>query len=250
VAASSHPRQRCLLLTATVDVRGVEMLARTDPDDRYRDYCWALERWANCPGFAALVLVENSGYDISGFRDVVDGSLLRPEAVEFLSFDGQDFPRHLGKGYGETINLEYVMANSQLLAADDYMLVRSNGRNVIQNIGAFLEVLDGQVDVLCDLQQSLTWADGRVLAGTISFFRDYVCRFGREVDDSRGYNFEHALARAIHAAMADGLRWSPFPEPPLIQGYSGTSNRPIADGRLKRFARKAQHRVKLRMLRR
>jgi hypothetical protein len=237
-------------LTATVDVRGVGMLARTDPDERYRDYCWALERWANCPGFDALVLVENSGHDISGFRDIVSGSLLGPESVEFLSFDGQDFPRHLGKGYGEALNLGHVMSESQLLANEDYVLVRSNGRNVVENIQAFLAVLDGPVDVLCDLQQSLTWADGRVLAGTIPFFRDYVCRFGRDVDDSRGYNFEHALARAIHAAMADGLTWSPFPEPPVIQGFSGTSNKPIADRKLKRVARKLQHRVKLRMLRR
>jgi hypothetical protein len=225
------------------------MLARTDPEDRYRDYQWALEWWASCPGFDAIVLVENSGYDISDLRDAVRRSPLPSNAVELLSFDGQDFPRHLGKGYGETLNLEHVLTHSELLAADEYLLVRSNGRNYVENIDAFLAALDRRVDVLCDLQQSLTWADGRVLAGTTTFFRDYACPYGREVDDSRGYFFEHALARAIHRALADGLVWSPFPEPPVIRGFSGTSNRPIADNRVVRLGRRIKHDLKLRMLR-
>jgi hypothetical protein len=243
-------RKRVLLLTATVDVRGVGMLARTNPEERYEDYRWALQRWANCPGFDGLVFVENSGWDISGLREIALGTIFPAESLEFLSFDGQDFPRHLGKGFGEAINLEHVLEHSRLLASGDVVVLRSNGRNVVENADVFLDALDPPTDVVCDLQQSLTWADGRVLGGTVDFFRSYVRPQARAVDDSAGYYFEHALARAIHGAMADGLLWSPFPEPPVIRGFSGTSNQEIADNRVVRLARKAQHRLKLRFLRR
>ena len=243
-------RRTYLLLTATVDIRGVGRIVRADPAERYEDYRWALGRWVRCPGFDGMVFAENSGYDVSGLRDTAVAGQLGEDAVEFLSFDGQDFPRHLGKGFGENLNIEHALANSKLLADDTAVIVRSNGRNYVENIQPFLAVLDGPVDVLCDLQQSLTWADGRVLGGTKAFFRDYACRFGRDVDDSHGHYYEHALARAIHAAMADGLVWSPFPEPPTIAGYSGTSNRPIADRKLKQLGRRAFHRVKVEMLRR
>lgn len=243
-------RRKYLLLTATIDIRGVGNILRADPAERYEDYRWALRKWADCPGFDGIVFAENSGYDVSGLRDTALAGRFPADAVEFLSFDGQDFPRHLGKGFGENLNLEHALTHSRLLQDEAALLVRSNGRNYVTNIQPFLSALDRPVDVLCDLQQSLTWADGRVLVGTTLFYRDYVCRFGRDVDDSRGYYFEHALARAIHAGMADGLVWSPFPEPPVIAGYSGTSNQPIADHRLKRLGRKALHRLKVEMLRR
>jgi hypothetical protein len=236
-------------LTATVDIRGVGQLLRDDPLERYGDYERALARWAKCPGLDGLIFVENSGYDISGLREVVRDSPIPADSIEFLSFDGQDFPRHLGKGFGENLNCEYVLNHSKLLAREDFMLFRNNGRNYVENVAAFIDALTPPTDVMCELNQNLTWADGRVLGGTVEFFRTYVIEHGRSVDDSKGFYFEHALARAIHAAMADGLVWRPFPEPPLIRGYSGTSNKEIAESRVVHLARKARHRLKLWMLR-
>lgn len=172
------------------------------------------------------------------------------DSVEFLSFDGQDFPRELGKGYGETLNLEHVINNSKLLSKEDLLIVRINGRYYVENIAAFFEVLYPSTEILSDLQQSLSWADATVLGGTVNFFERYVCPYGREVDDSKGYYFEHALARAVHRGLADGLVWSPYPEPPLVRGFSGTSNANMAEGLLVRKGRMVQHKLKLRMLRR
>jgi hypothetical protein len=243
----NRSRKVCLLLTATVDPSGVT-LERSDPRARFNDYRWALERWARHPGIDRLIFVENSGYDIEELRAAALAVAVRREALEFLSFYGQDFPRSLGKGYGETLNLEHVLANSRFLAEDDCLILRVNGRNYVENIDAFVRALTS-TDILCDFKQLLTWGDGRILGGTVEFIAEYVCRYGRETNDAEGYYFEHTLARAMHRAMADGLRWAPFPEPPLISGFSGTSNQSLADGRLRRMGRKAQHRVKLRMLR-
>jgi len=239
----------CLLLTATVDVRGVPDLQRSDPIERLSDYRWALEQWKQCHTIDGLIFVENSGYDVDELQEILRDSDLYPHSVEFLSFNGQDFPRKLGKGYGENLNVEYVLRNSEILRKDDYLIFRSNGRNYVENIDSLVDALYPSTDILCDLKEYLTWGDGKVLAGTVEFFENYVCPYGREVDDSTGYYFEHALARAIHRGIADGLVWRPNPEPPLIRGFSGTSNQTYSEGRLFRRARKLKHKVKLRMLR-
>jgi len=245
----SNRKRVCLLLTATIDVRGVPSLARSDPLERLSDYRWALERWVRCRAIDSIVFVENSGYDTESLQGVAR----EPTAtnVEFLSFDGQNFPRNLGKGFGETLNLEHALDRSATLASNDgdWLIMRSNGRNYVENIDVLAEALRGSTDILCDFKELLTWGDGRVLGGTVTFFRDYVCPYGRGVNDSNGYYFEHALARAIHRGMADGLVWRPFPERPRLRGFSGTSNRDYAESRVTRAARELQHKVKLRMLR-
>ena len=237
-----------LLLTATVDVQGVDC-ARNDPLERLGDYRWALDRWSRTVGFDGLVFVENSGYDLATLRTVPSAHGWSEDAVEFLSFDGQDFPRSRGKGYGETINLEHALAHSRLLANRDALVVRVNGRNYVDNIESFLAALRPEAQILCDLRLHLTWGDGRVLGGTVGFFEGYVCPYGRAVDDANGYYFEHALARAVHHGMADGLVWAPFPVPPAIRGFSGTSNERHDEGMLLRARRSLGHRLRLRMLR-
>ncbi len=236
-----------LLLTATVDVRSIAHLARSDPRTRLADYSWALRKWLECNEIESLVFVENSGYDLASLKEIAGTSAKR---TEFLSFYGQEFPRHLGKGYGEALNIEYAIENSTLLSETSNTIIRVNGRNYVENIAAFVRALENPAaEILCDLNKCLTWSDGRVLGGTAEFFRRYVCPYGLQADDSKGFYVEHALARAVHRGMADGLGWCPYPEPPIISGCSGTSNRSLEEGPLKRRVRALQHRLKLRMLR-
>lgn len=236
----------CLILTATVDVRSIPQLARSDIRTRLGDYSWALRQWLECDEVENVVFVENSGYDLGVFQEIAKNSSKR---MEFLSFDCQDFPRNLGKGYGEALNLEYVINNSEIVAENRHVLIRANGRQYVENIASFIGALHQGTEMLCDLTQSLTWADESILGGTIDFFKSYVCPYGRQVDDSRGFYFEHALARAVHRGIADGLIWSPYPELPLVRGFSGTSNRSRDEGLLIRKKRELQHKLKLRMLR-
>lgn len=239
----------CLLLTATVDVRGVHYSLRNNPSERLSDYQSSLQRWTQCETVDRLVFVENSGYDLAPLRSVVEMSSLPPSAVEFLSFDGQDFPRNLGKGYGENLNVEYAIENSTILASDDYLIMRANGRQYVENIAAFYSAMYPATEILCDLWQWLTWGDVRVLGGTVEFFKKYACPYGRDVDDSRGYYYEHALARAVHRGMSDGLVWNPFPEPPRIRGFSGTSNQRVEERGVVRARRRLKHRAMRRLLR-
>jgi hypothetical protein len=236
------------VLHATVDVRGVAFVKRDDPRQRFEDYRRALKRWVQRDDFDKLVFVENSGYDISPLQEIVDESPLRKDSVEFLSFDGQDFPRELGKGYGETLNFQYVLDNSEILAQDD-LLIRSNGRYYVENMGAFFDALQPPTEMLTEFHQYLTYADVTVLGGTVDFFRSYICPYGREVNDSKGYYMEHAYARAVHRALADGMIWRPFPEPPSVIGFSGTEDARKQDNVLARTGRALRHRLRVRVFR-
>src|SRR5262249_50601839 len=142
-------RRIYLLLTATIDPRGVDLLARSDPTQRLGDYRWALELWSKYKGVDGLIFVENSGYNLDELRAIAQGEV-DGSAVEFLSFDGQDFPRDRGKGYGENLNIEHVLENSELLATDDTVLLRVNGRNYVDNIHAIVDALYDSTDILCD----------------------------------------------------------------------------------------------------
>lgn len=242
----SERKKICLVLHATVDPRGVVFVKRNDPLERFEDYRRALTRWVDRDDFDKLIFVENSGYDISPLQVIVDNSSLDSESVEFLSFDGQDFPRELGKGYGETLNFQHVLDNSKILSDDD-MFVRSNGRYYVENMHVFFEALQPPTDILIELRQYLSYGDVTILGGTVDFFRRYICPYGREVNDSEGYYMEHAYARATHRAIADGLVWRPFPEPPSVVGYSGTENVWKKDNMLARMGRKLRHKLRRRV---
>lgn len=215
----------CLLLTATIQVnQDVVFTARKDPNTRLSDYKQALTQWLAHPGVQSLVLVENSGSDLSALREIADRA--PGKNVEFVSFMAPAFDGALGKGYGEMICLEQALKHSELLARSS-RFVKVTGRYYLTNAARFLAFAEGRrdADVICDMLVNLTWADSRVFAGTTDFLRSYLFPLREEVNDSQGSNFEHVLARAVHACMADRGIWAEPPFPLEIQGVSGSQDR-------------------------
>ncbi|WP_158944614.1 hypothetical protein [Granulicella sp. S190] len=215
----------CLILTATIKVKeDMVFTARTDTDTRLSDYKQALALWLAHPDIKSLVLVENSGSDISELREIANE---RPEKnVEFLSFKVREYDGSLGKGYGEMICLQYAIEHSQLLALSP-QFVKVTGRYFLINATDFLHFADRRRDaeIICDMLLNLTWADSRVFAGTTDFLRNYLFPLRDEVNDSQQSNFEHVLARAVHACMANRGTWAEPPFPLEIQGVSGSQDR-------------------------
>ncbi|HEX3892290.1 MAG TPA: hypothetical protein VHW46_06935, partial [Terracidiphilus sp.] len=104
-----------LLLTATIQVdEDIVFTARKDKNARLTDYKKALTLWLTHPRVQSLVLVENSGSDLSELAEIA--KRLPEKNVEFLSFKAPKFDGSLGKGYGEMICLQHAIEHSQLLA--------------------------------------------------------------------------------------------------------------------------------------
>jgi hypothetical protein len=215
----------CLLLTATIKVKeDIVFTTRKDTNTRLNDYKQALTLWLAHPDVKSLVLVENSGTDISELREIANQT---PEKnVEFLSFKIPEFDGSLGKGYGEMSCLQYAIEHSQLLARSS-QFVKVTGRYFLVNATDFLHFAHSRRDaeIICDMMLNLTWADSRVFAGTTDFLRNYLFPLRDELNDSQGSNFEHVLARAVHACMANCGTWAEPPFPLEVQGVSGSQDR-------------------------
>lgn len=217
-------------------------MQRSNPLVRENDYINSLKRWVNDTNYS-IIFCENSGYDIEKIKEIFKSCINRK--TEVLQFDGQDFPRELGKGYGELSTIRYAIQHSKLIEKIDY-LIKVNGRYFFKNIDVITKILskDNDIYVMADLKRNMTWADSRIFAFKSSFVINYLSKYQDMLNDSKGFYLEHALARAIHFAMSDGYKWLPLPCKPIIIGYSGTFNTPYRTSKLRWLAGEAIHRVK------
>src|SRR5215472_863042 len=116
----------CVILTATISVQPDMCLTiRTDLSARLNDYRQAFIKWLNNPSAERIVLVENSGHDLSEF--ITLASRYPSKRVEFLSFKCVNFDGARGKGYGEMLCLDHVLRESKLLRESRHF-VKASGR--------------------------------------------------------------------------------------------------------------------------
>lgn len=210
-----------LLLTATVDVKGVAFSSRNDISLRLNDYLLALEYWLKYSPFSKIVFCENSGYDLDPL--ILLAKKYDNKSVEFLSFNAQDFPREYGKGYGEFLTIRYFLENSKIININD-TIVKVNGRYVIKNIQ---NVICGRVGVnnICgDISKRLRWVDSRCFTGDVEFYKNYLLPKLITVNDSQGRFFEHALSDAFLTAIIAGYNFNYYRTSPKIDGVSGSNN--------------------------
>jgi len=238
----SYKSKICILLTATIDPMGVPFMQRSNPATRESDYINSIKKWLEVSSYQ-IVFSENSCYESDKIKKILEDC--GNKNCELLQFYGQDFPRELGKGYGELLTIKYAIQNSSLLKHSDY-IIKVNGRYFIKNIEKITKVLlhNDDIYVMADLKKNLTWADSRVFAFKPSFVINYLSKYQDMLNDSKGFYLEHALGRAVLRAIIDGHKWLSLPSKPIIIGYSGTSNTPYRTSKIRWLAGEAIHRVK------
>ena len=96
-----------LFLTACVNPKGMAYTKLSNPEIRLQQYKDALN-WYLENTSMKILLVENSGCD---FSDVYQKQI-REGRLEFICYDGNDFDRKRGKGYGEAAIMEDGYASS------------------------------------------------------------------------------------------------------------------------------------------
>lgn len=234
-----------VLLTATVEVRGVVFMARQDPKVRLEDYKQALRLWLNTRAAPPLIFCENSRYDLSEIEEIGKECNPYDNQVELLSFDDNNYPRGLGKGYGEIRTIAYALDHSRQIGRDT-LVIKVTGRHYVENIGCVVRELREmpKADVYCDMRGNLSWADSRVFCTTVSFLKDVMIPMQENCNDTDGITIEHILARAVHQGLAEGQRWAMLPCSPDIRGVSGTLGVTYPSSPWARFKRALFHRVK------
>lgn len=199
-----------LLLTASIDPAAMPGVTRADPAVRQADYLATLTHYLTGESWLRRVIfVENSGWDLTPLRHAAAqcGSTC---AVEFISLNCNDFPRHLGKGYGELLMLDQALPQSQLAQASSH-LVKLTGRLRLLNLRPILRRAPEDFDLLCDLRdhQLYRWlhlpatsqrCDSRCFAFRPAFYERFLRGRYDQCDDSRGVYLENVLYDVVQQA--------------------------------------------------
>jgi hypothetical protein len=216
-----------LLLTASVDPRGCAFTARADPALRLDDYRRALDRWLSSRLFTRIVWCENSTWNLEDLAPQRQAATAAGIELELLGFDGQDYDRRLGKGYGELGIIAHALDQSRLIAAAD-RVIKVTGRYFVRNAAPLVRRLQRAApDLICDLRLNLTVGDARIFAASPACLREDLLPLRPLANDAEGCYFEHLLARAAHLAMGRGRTWELLPMSPRIDGVGGSLDEPM-----------------------
>jgi hypothetical protein len=245
--ASSSPRI-AIVLTATINPGETPFLAIRDPAERLADYRRALAAWLTSPVAHPVVLCENSGADLAPLEATAAESS-RGRDLELFGFEGNRIAQSKGKGAGELEILRHVLAESRIVAEADLVL-KVSGRYYIQNIRSLLRrtLALGSADIYVDLWWYLANSYSDCFLATPEFIGTHLLPRADAVDDQAGSYFEHCLARAVLASVAENGRWLPLGSAPRLVGSSGTHGGSVADGLPRRILGAVRRRVALELL--
>ena len=209
-----------IVLTACVNPRGMLYTALQDVNIRQKQYEDTLAFYLKNTEYK-IVLVENTlsdlGYEFK--QEISTGRL------EYITFDGNNFDRSLGKGFGEAQMLSYALNNSKLLKSYPYF-IKITGRLIVKNINSLSKIIiskESKKIIACNIRPSKKLATSTFFIVEKDFFSSYfISRMG-EIDDRKGNWFEHILYSAIIEAKKDGYKSVVFPFPIKVIGVSGTT---------------------------
>lgn len=202
----------CVLLSACINPNGMSFTQLQNSTERLRQYIDALRYYLEKTS-TPIVFVENSEHDISSsfVKEIGFGRL------EILTFNGNNYNKLKGKGFGEALILKYAFEHSQILKHCDYV-VKITGRLIVRNIKSILfesRLIKKELIVSYLCQDFL---DSRVFVASVSFYRDLFLPNIDKIDDSEGYYFESLLLDCKNQTS-----WRPFYTLlPQVEGVSGT----------------------------
>jgi hypothetical protein len=241
-----------LLLTATIrPLAGIPELQRIDPMERMNDYVRALRFYCNIPEtvIPRIVFIENSESDLSSLRDVAS-STNATHRVEFLSFNGLDYPAGYGRGYGEFKLLDYAIDHSTTLAAAgaETTLWKVTGRYRVLNIRRIIRSAPPNFELYCDMRTwPIPWVDLRIFACTLGGYRGFLKgiypQLREDVINMAPEQHLHPIIDELAKShrIVRRLRSEPF-----IDGIRGRDSKNYASGRnLIKYLARASRRMML-----
>lgn len=208
----------CILLTACISPNGMAQTALQDMTQRQTQYLKAIRFYLQKTGLP-VVFVENSGHDISCFfpKEIAEHRL------EVLTFDGNNYDKTLGKGYGEALIIDYAINHSNFIAHCN-SVIKITGRLLVKNINYIIN--DSKLFNKAEVIASYAcpgFLDSRVFIATKPFFITRFLPNVSKLNDSNGFYFEHLLEECTKQCI-----WRPFLfELPCISGISGTNGTQI-----------------------
>lgn len=209
-------RRYVILLTACVNPGGMPFTLLTDTSERLRQYRDALNfylRETTMP----IVFCENTLCDISDdYKQYIETGRL-----EYITFDGNNFDKSRGKGYGEAIIMEEAFRKSAIIQPSD-IIVKITGRLKVLNINLLIK--DNSrlfANTIQTLNPSNDFVDSRVFISPLSFLQDSFLPQKHLINDNDNSFFEHVLFKSFMQRKC--FMFVPFLHIPEILGMSGSN---------------------------
>lgn len=192
-----------LLLTASVDPKGMAGLTQADPCERETTYADCLRFYIrNHPRVRRIVFAENSSWPLSRFQQVAADNPHAKE-IELLSFDCNNYPRERGKSYGELVLMKKVLEESRLTRTAKYV-GKMTGRNLLLNLTELLRRVPRDFELFCDIRDHNFYqllrmpdcghhCDSRFFVFTTSFFERHLLPIYETASFAEGYPIESIL---------------------------------------------------------
>jgi hypothetical protein len=221
-----------LVLTATIDTRGMPDLSVSDAVEREQQYLETFKFYLKHGWLHEIVFIENSGSDLSKFHELV--SKYPAVSTELISCNLNDFPRELGKSYGEMLLLDYMIDYSKIVAASDGF-IKVTGRFPFLNFDRLLREAEWRQPwvLFCDTKDHpfYDWlrngwnghaADTRFFIVTKDFYRKHFYGEYKKLNDSKGLLVESLFFDVIQAQRRNEKivrRFKTEPEPAGRAGH-------------------------------
>lgn len=225
------PESYLLVMTATIIPAANAGVRRAEPQLRLDDYMQALRYWLSYlhPAASRILLLENSGADLSELRAIVTNENPLNKSVEILSVPGNHIPEGTNYGYTEMQMLDEGLTISQLRRQTTHM-VKVTGRLVFHTLGKALDLTaahsTGPLQLLVDCRK-LGFPRRGYDASTQVFvcsheFYDRVLRDSkREMNSADVRLLEHLIFRKVIAFKGQPGYYLRFPCNVDPIGYSG-----------------------------
>lgn len=211
-----------------------------NPEERKSQYIEAIRFYlkeTDCK----ILFVENSNTPLNNHfeKEIAEGRL------ELLSFNGNNYNKQLGKGFGEMLIIEHAIQFSDFIKETAF-LYKITGRYRILNVGSFIKdcICDHSNNLIVDFKENLTFADSRLIGCSPNFLTDFLLRYRNQLNDSAGFYFEHALSKASLQAISENYRYSPLRYKPRFAGIYGTDNTKYNDSWAYWFPRNLKYKLK------
>ena len=220
-----------LVMTAAIDTKGMPGVSVNDVQERSNQYLGTLQFYLQDPAVARIVFIDNSGYALDEFQSLA--SRYPDKQVELLSCNLNDYPRHLGKSYGELRILDYV-ADHSLLVSQAGGYFKATGRFPILNVGKLLNEAHQRRpwEMFCDNKDHrvydwlrLGWTgracDTRFFGVSLDFYRQFFYGREEELDDSCNKLIEFMFFETVKAASSEYQVIRRFRTEPEYAGKAG-----------------------------
>jgi hypothetical protein len=152
MASGTDQRSYLLVMTATIVPAAKAGVKRSDPKLRLEDYKGALRYWLNYthPVADRILLLENSGADLTELEAIAATENPYHKPVEILSLPGNSIPEHSNYGFTEMQLLDDGLVLSRLRRETTHM-VKVTGRLTFPALGKAIDWIDSRAKAPLEL---------------------------------------------------------------------------------------------------